>query len=323
MKKRFFNIFSKPPPYKAVADEDTDDGHNESISEDSMKSNLLGYKLSRDETLSSPRRRLLLWLNVTLFTLSLFILMLSAILLSGIGRGRNAALKETSEYSPLLDRLDIPLTTWQMNATLLEPDPLPIYRQPPSPEVDRAWKRLANVNPIVVTREDVIKFGKDPDQAAKWPESFGFGDDAYIGRLDVFHQIHCLDWLRREAYFGHYFGKKWPPGTKPSDLHLTHLSHCIYLLLQNLMCNANVDVYTHYWADAQLNAFPDFNINHKCRDFDAILKWQEENSIDVDTFAEIRRPPEYEPRIMSHRFKELFGWYKTHEDDHFEGGEIG
>lgn len=98
MQKRLFNIFSKPPPYKAVADEDTDDGHNESISEDSTKSNLLGYKLSRDETLSSPRRRFLLWLNVTLFTLSLFILMLSAILLSGIGRGRNAALKETSEY---------------------------------------------------------------------------------------------------------------------------------------------------------------------------------------------------------------------------------
>ncbi|GKZ38459.1 hypothetical protein AbraIFM66950_010683, partial [Aspergillus brasiliensis] len=29
--------------------------------------------------------------------------------------------------------------------------------------------------------------------------------------------IHCLDWLRREAYFDHYYGKKWPPGTPAAE----------------------------------------------------------------------------------------------------------
>lgn len=225
--------------------------------------------------------------------------------------------------APIFDRLEIPLVTKKMNATLLEPDPLPIYRRPPSPEVDEAWNRLANIKPIAISRQDVIQLGRDPSVAAKWPESFGFGSDAYIGRIDMFHQIHCLDWLRREANFDHYYGKKWPPGTPPSDMHRTHVSHCIHLLLQNLMCNANVDIYTHYWADAQLNAFPDFSVNHKCRDFDAILKWQEDNSVDVDLFAAIRKPPQYEAKIMSHRFKELFGWFDSHPDNGSDSGEIG
>ncbi|KAL3417154.1 hypothetical protein PVAG01_11154 [Phlyctema vagabunda] len=209
-----------------------------------------------------------------------------------------------------------------MNATLLESYPSSIYRQKPSHDVDLAWKRLANICPIPLTREDVMKVGKDPKQAAKWPESFGFGPDAYIGRVDVFHQIHCLDTLRREAYFDHYYGKKWPHGTPTSDLHQTHVSHCIYLLLQNLMCTGNVDIYTHFWADAQYNAFPDFNLNHKCRDFEAILKWQEDNSVDVKEFEVIRRPVDYPPRIMTHRFKELFGWFNDHEDDGSAGIEI-
>ncbi|KAE8352700.1 hypothetical protein BDV28DRAFT_165360 [Aspergillus coremiiformis] len=268
------------------------------------------------------RQKLLLWLNACVLGLSIFTFALTATLFRGTNNP-NELLRKTSEYSPIFDRIDIPMITRQMNATLLEPDPLPIYRRPPSPEVDTAWNRLANIKPIVIGRDDVVKLGRDPAQAAKWPESFGFGPEAYIGRLDIFHQIHCLDWLRREAHFDHYFGKKWPPGTPPSELHRTHVSHCIYILLQNLMCNANVDIYTHYWADAQLNAFPDFNVNHKCRDFDSILKWQEENSIDVDVFAAIRKPPDYEARVMSHRFKELFGWFKSHPDDGSDSGEMG
>ncbi|PYH89273.1 hypothetical protein BO71DRAFT_453540 [Aspergillus ellipticus CBS 707.79] len=233
--------------------------------------------------------RLLISANFAVFGISLILLSLAAGLLRS--SGKNDLLRKTSEYSPIFDRLEIPLVTKKMNATLIEPDSLSIYRQPPSPKVDAAWKRLGNIKLIVISH---------PEDAAKWPETFGFGPHAYIGRIDVFHQIHCLDWLRREAYFDHYFGKKWPPGTTP----------------------ANVDIYTHFLADAQLNAFPDFSVNHKCRDFDALLAWQEENSIDVDEFGAIRKPPEHVARVMSHRFKELFGWFESHLHDGPDSGEI-
>lgn len=57
------------------------------------------------------------------------------------------------------------------------------------------------------------------------------------------------------------------------------------------MCAGNVDIYTHYWTDVQQQPFPDFNIDHKCRDFDAILAWQEEFSVPVEEFAKVVEPP--------------------------------
>ncbi|KAF8854329.1 hypothetical protein BDZ45DRAFT_706577 [Acephala macrosclerotiorum] len=124
----------------------------------------------------------------------------------------------------------------------------------------------------------------------KWPESFGFGPGSYIGRID-------------------------PHGTSTSELHQTYLSHCIHWLLQNLMCTANADVHNHFWADALYNAFPVFSLNHKCRGFEAILEWQEENSVEVKEFEAIRRPGDYEAHVMTHQFKELFEWFEDHEND--------
>jgi hypothetical protein len=57
-------------------------------------------------------------------------------------------------------------------------------------------------------------------------------------------------------------------------------------------------VYTHTWLDAQKAAFPDFSMNHKCRDFDAVLRWHDDNSVPLEKFGAIRRPEDFEPHIM-------------------------
>jgi hypothetical protein len=31
--------------------------------------------------------------------------------------------------------------------------------------------------------------GYDPEIVARWPEEYGLGDDAYVARLDVFHEV--------------------------------------------------------------------------------------------------------------------------------------
>ena len=91
------------------------------------------------------------------------------------------------------------------------------------------------------------------------------------------------------------------------------------------MCTANTDVYTHFWTDTLETPFPDFNINHKCRDFEAIKEWQNENAVDEHKFVDLRRPDEYGlPRVMSHRFKEVHGYFLDHEDDgNYIGGDAG
>lgn len=206
-----------------------------------------------------------------------------------------------------------------MEATLLRPEHSSIFRQPPSREVDDAWERITNVRPIPVTREDVLKLGKEPEQFAKFPESFGFGPEAYMGRLDIFHVIHCVDQVRREAYFDHYYGKHWGTRANASELHKTHISHCVHIILQNIMCSPNLDVYLHFWADANPSAFPDFNVNHKCFDFERLLKWQEENSVDIEEFGAVRRLANEEPRKMTPEFKKLFAYEGL---DQFKGNEV-
>jgi hypothetical protein len=99
-------------------------------------------------------------------------------------------------------------------------------------------------------------------------------------------------------------GKMYPGGRNHSgDLHRLHASHCIYLILQNIMCNANIDIYTHQWNDGVPSPFADFNIDHQCRDFDAILQWQEENSVDQHRFVDLRRPQDAVEHKMSHDFR--------------------
>ncbi|KUL85238.1 hypothetical protein ZTR_08949 [Talaromyces verruculosus] len=45
-------------------------------------------------------------------------------------------------------------------------------------------------------------------------------------------------------------------------------------LKQSLMCSASVDVITYNWVEGKPKPVPDFNINHKYRDFKTLLKWQ-------------------------------------------------
>ncbi|KAH6613837.1 hypothetical protein C7974DRAFT_437225 [Boeremia exigua] len=235
--------------------------------------------------------------------------------------------KQYSGPSPIFDRLDINMITKRMNATLLPSANDEIFRNEPGPEVDQAWRRISNERPIAITREEVIAIGKDPEKAVRFPENFGLGE-AYAGRIDVFHQIHCLDALRREAYFDHYHGSKHSGFNSTTKLHKVHLSHCVYYLLQNIMCQANVDVYTHVWTDTVLQPFPDFQINHQCKDFNGVLNWQEHNSVDLHEFYKIRKSESFGPAMkMSTEFKELWNEFEffNHEGDHgnSEGGQIG
>ena len=199
--------------------------------------------------------------------------------------------------------MHIPLVEISRNGSFTNPPHPSIYRQPPSPEVDAAWARLGNINPIPMTSEDVQRRGVDPLTTAKFPASFGFGDDAHIGRLDVFHQIHCLDALRREIYFDHYYGGKFINDI-PTPSHQAHLGHCLEIVLQALMCSASVEPIVHYWVDIQQVPFPNFNDKHICRDFDAILNWQEDHSVDVSYFAStVRKPYDVQVHHMSEAYK--------------------
>ena len=90
------------------------------------------------------------------------------------------------------------------------------------------------------------------------------------------------------------------------------------------MCSASTDVYTHIWTDTLEHPFPDFNIRHQCKSWGVIREWQQENALDERAFVGLKRPEGYPYRVMTHKFKEIHGWFESHEDDgDLTSGEIG
>ncbi|KAJ5901436.1 tat pathway signal sequence [Penicillium taxi] len=250
-------------------------------------------------------------LNLLLFLVSVYILFDSHHLLQDLRQNKNNKLMNTA---PFLDQINIPLRDVKVNGSLLDMDDS-IFRAPPSPEVDRAWNRIGSLTPHVMNGDDVVRLGKDPTKTARFTEDFGFGPDAHIAELDVLHTIHCLNAIRRDVHWRHYYIEKYPTGEFP-ELHRIHTDHCLYVVLQNLMCSATLDVVTQPWVHGQLHPFPDFSINKKCRDFGAILEWHEKTTVgDLEAYSALRMPEGHVPYEMSEEFYRAFG-VADGEDEH-------
>jgi hypothetical protein len=53
------------------------------------------------------------------------------------------------------------------------------------------------------------------------------------------------------------------------------------MLLQAIMCHADLELITFGKVKGTPGPFPDFSVNQKCRDFDSILRWKEANQVNV------------------------------------------
>ena len=109
----------------------------------------------------------------------------------------------------------------------------------------------------MISSSDVARLGKDPAKAVRYPKSWGYGPDAYVGFVDGFHQIHCLDVLRRSASVNSAYYSNHHSKGHHHTFDEAHVQHCVYTLLQNLMCSANTDVITFYnWVKGQEHSVP-------------------------------------------------------------------
>ncbi|KAH8150987.1 uncharacterized protein LAJ45_05170 [Morchella importuna] len=315
-KKGYLPMTKKTPAYR-------DESAEHLVGEESSRSSsseefVVQEKRSMSTILPGRKGRIFFFLNVGLFCVSLVVFGASYSYTYRMRNNvNNALLKGTNYYSPLLNNVNIPLYDVRVNGSLLDMDGS-IYRAPPSPEVDAAWNRVADLRPTWITTEDVIKLGKDPSRTARYPDDFGLGPDKHIAELDVLHQIHCLNAIRRDLDFEYYFRAKYPDGQFP-ELHRVHTSHCLYIILQHLMCTASTDIVTQAWVEGQTHPFPDFSINRKCRDFNAILEWQDKNVVDLDKFKALRKPEGHVPSRMSEEFKRMFGVEDWDGRDHDHG----
>jgi Mycotoxin biosynthesis protein UstYa len=198
----------------------------------------------------------------------------------------------TVPLAPFINKFDLEYKQQTVNGSLFN-TPHSIFREEPSEEVDAAWDAISEIKLFAITAEDITRLGKDPSKAAKAPESWGFGPDAYIGQLDGSHTLHCLNAVRKFAYFDHYHRPRYNSFADVTTIEKIHLSHCLHIVLQSLMCQPSMGVVTYEWLETQMHPFPDFNIERKCVNYHAIQDWQRENSItDTETWERISGPPE-------------------------------
>lgn len=47
------------------------------------------------------------------------------------------------------------------------------------------------------------------------------------------------------------------------------------------MCDADVGLIPMFWVKHHDHPWPDFSTTHQCRNFDAAVKWVEENQVDM------------------------------------------
>lgn len=221
-----------------------------------------------------------------------------------------------SPQAPVLDT-EIPLVDRKVAGDLFPADDGTdlLGRAEPGPATDERWEDFEYQRKFALTGEQVQRLGKDPAKVVKFPPEYGLGDDAYMGALDIFHQIHCLNILRQEAFKDYYFdGERYheemygPNSTHRrvhSKLFWIHIRHCTDMLLQTLMCNADTEMLTTTWIEGEDYPYPDFNINKKCKSFDAIVQWRDQHAEPLEKIKGLRKP--YDQSKQSDAYWEIYG----------------
>jgi hypothetical protein len=188
----------------------------------------------------------------------------------------------------------------------VSPHPSP-YRNSlkPSEDVDKAWEYLEWIRTFPITADDIVGIGKDPRTAVKFPPDYGFGDDAYVAMLDIFHQLHCLNVLRTLAWEA--FDRDGVTAKEPyPEIHWLHVGHCTEIVRENLMCNANLDVITFNWKETQLQPYPDFDLNKKCTNAEILMGWQEHNALPTKRSINFTRPDGAQQVPMEDEYYKMF-----------------
>lgn len=109
-----------------------------------------------------------------------------------------------------------------------------------------------------------------------------YDGSGYLITLSVFHNLHCLDSIRRALYF--FADQKWDadhnPYTQGKDVFavleesggfdstgIVHLDHCIDVLRQSLMCDSDIAPFVFQWSEKWGEVRTMGHTVHQCRDF--------------------------------------------------------
>ncbi|KAJ3494300.1 hypothetical protein NLG97_g4167 [Lecanicillium saksenae] len=150
----------------------------------------------------------------------------------------------------------------------------------------------------------------------------GLEKDYMVG-LDVFHQLHCLNMIRRSIYPKRYNSSIVREDGSIDFLAWSHLDHCIESLRESLTCNVDISAIPYRWNDETKIAEPNSQNMHMCRNFTKIRDWAFDRYIAITTkrvhvedgvlvdYSGAGRDPE---KVSEERLANPKGWDKTVND---------
>ncbi|ATZ56076.1 hypothetical protein BCIN_12g06100 [Botrytis cinerea B05.10] len=159
------------------------------------------------------------------------------------------------------------------------------FRGPPSPERDAVWDRITHVGAMSISEETRQKINAS-DGSVRLPKESGGG---FMAMTEFVHEMHCIDRLWKHTYPDYYMYEYNHTIESPEDWH-EHADHCAEILRQKVMCNADITVVTYNWLKNHESPHPNFNSQHKCRDFDAALEWAIANQAPPPKEGKVYRP---------------------------------
>ncbi|KJX92026.1 hypothetical protein TI39_contig5958g00001 [Zymoseptoria brevis] len=157
---------------------------------------------------------------------------------------------------------------------------MPKFGQLPTDDLDKRWEDLYDFGISSIPRWQADKLENKTEAIP--------GTEDYLIELDMFHQLHCLDMVRKALYPDRYEGWKWnPDGTvNIKDTNFHHWEHCIDGLRQAIQCTGDISPLRHRINGINGILAPDLAARHTCRNFTKIKEWAKE-----------RQAPEYEWKV--------------------------
>ncbi|KAG6856703.1 hypothetical protein H0H87_001492 [Tephrocybe sp. NHM501043] len=164
-------------------------------------------------------------------------------------------------YSPAQEAVEYKAVKFH---SILHGGPPDVFDGPPSPELDAAWENIYNFG--------ISKVGEaQASQLVNYTTSMPHDPSAYLVGIDVFHQLHCLNTLRKYLYPDYYVAESNEDQVERN----VHISHCLNSVRQSLQCSS--DISTVVWSPTSRNGIveplPRFDVLHSCKDFDKIKEW--------------------------------------------------
>ncbi|KAI0162275.1 hypothetical protein GGR57DRAFT_498616 [Xylariaceae sp. FL1272] len=164
------------------------------------------------------------------------------------------------EFSPAKEAISYLHTSF--NNTLTSPS---IFKGDRNNDIDEAWREITTKHMYFrLKQEERDSLGLESEM----PVTYSDEEGGYMASLDVFHQLHCLDRIRKYVRSDQY-----TDNANPGDFQLTHIDHCIDTIREMLMCKADVSVVTYDWIESYGWPWPNFHIGRECRDWSKIVDW--------------------------------------------------